>query len=114
MKNQDLIKNIKALIKGKEGLLEGDELDEYYKYDIELLKSALKAIEEKPKGVWIATMDSESFEWKAVGRTRAEAINAIVTEWNKDSRRVTMTRRELEDYYGINCEFIEYGKCEWR
>ena len=114
MKNQDLIKNIKALIKDKEGLLEGDELDEHYEYDIELLKSALKAIEEKPKGVWIATMDSEHYEWKAVGRTREEAINAIATEWNKNTRRVTMTRRELEDYYGIDCEFIKYGECEWR
>jgi hypothetical protein len=69
----------------------------------------------KKLGVWLATMDSERYEWKAVGRTKEEAINAIVTEWNKDTfYRTPMTRKELEDYYGINYEFLEYGKCEWR
>lgn len=73
-----------------------------------------KIIKENPQGAWVATMDSESFEWKAVGRTEDEAINAIVKEWNKDARRYKMTREELEDYYGIECEFMKYGKCEWR
>ena len=114
MNKQEVIKQIKELIKIKEGLLEGDELDWVYEHDIEVLKNALAAIKEKPKGVWVATMDSERYEWKSVGRTRDEAINAIVTEWNKSPRRDAMTRKELEEYYGINCEFIEYGKCEWR
>jgi hypothetical protein len=74
-----------------------------------------KIIKENPQGAWVATMDSESFEWKAVGRTEDEAINAIVKEWNKDTfHRTSMTREELEDYYGIECEFMKYGKCEWR
>lgn len=114
MNKQEVVKQIKALIKTKEGLLEGDELDWVYEHDIDVLKSALKAINEKPKGVWIATMDSEKYEWKSVGRTKDEAINGIVTEWNNDSRRYAMNRKELEEYYGIDCEFIKYGKCEWR
>lgn len=114
MNKQEVVKQIKELIEEKERLLEGDELDTVFECDIEVLKNALKAIEEQSKGAWVATMDSESFEWKAVGRTEDEAINAIVTEWNKSERRTKMTREELEDYYGINCEFIQYGKCEWR
>lgn len=114
MNIKEVIKQIKELIKVKENLLEGDELDETFEYDIEVLRNALKVIKEKPKGVWVATMDSESYEWKAVGLTEDEAINAIVTEWNNSPRRDSMTREELEDYYGIECEFMKYGQCEWR
>ena len=114
MSNKEVVKQIKELIKIKEGLLEGDELDCVYEHDIEVLRNALKVIQEKPKGVWIATMDSERYEWKSVGRTKDEAINGIATEWNKSTRRIAMTREELEEYYGIDCEFIKYGECEWR
>ena len=114
MKNRELVKNIMELISTKKGLLEGDELDLVYEHDIEVLEAALEVINKKPRGVWIATMDSECYEWKAVGRTENEAIDAIVKEWNSSSRRVPMTKEELEDYYGIDCEFIKYGKCEWR
>lgn len=114
MSNRELVKNIKDLINTKKGLLEGDELDQVYEHDIEVLEAALEAINKKPRGVWIATMDSEKYEWKAVGRTEDEAINAIAIEWNKSPRRDPMTREELEDYYGIDCEFIKYGDCEWR
>ena len=114
MNKQDLINEIKELIFDKKNLLEGDELDAVFARDIDVLEKALKVIKERPKGVWIATMDSERYEWKAVGRTKEEAINALVTEWNKSERRTKMTREELEDYYGIECEFMKYGKCEWR
>lgn len=69
------------------------------------------------EGVWIATMESENYTWTAVGKTKAEAINAIVTEWNEgigSSRRETMTKKQLEDYYGIGCDFMKFGKCQWR
>lgn len=113
MNKQETIKQIKELIEEKKRLLEGDDLDFTFEYDIEILKSALKAIKEKPKGVWVATMDSESFEWRAAGRTEDEAINAIVKEWNKGANRTKMTREELEDYYCIWCEFIKYGECDY-
>lgn len=46
MNKQDIIKQIKDLIETKEGLLEGDELDQVYEHDIEVLKNALKIIED--------------------------------------------------------------------
>lgn len=114
MNKQETIKQIKELVEEKERLLEGDELDEVYEHDIEILKSALKIIKEKPQGVWVATMSSETYDWTGVGQTEDEAINAIVTEWNKSEWREEMTREELEEAYCIWCEFIQYGKCEWR
>jgi hypothetical protein len=114
MNKQNLINEIKELIFDKKNLLEGDELDVVFARDIDVLEKALQVIKERPKGVWIATMDSECYGWTSVGRTEDEAINGIVAEWNKSPRRDPMTREELEDYYGINCEFIKYGACEWR
>ena len=114
MNKQDVIKQIKDLIETKEGLLEGDELDTVYEHDIEVLKNALATIKEKPKGVWVAEMDSERYSWKSVGKTKEEAINGIVTEWNKSTRRTPMSREEIEEFYGISCEFMKYGQCEWR
>ena len=67
-------------------------------------------------GVWVATMESESYSWTAVGQTKFEAVNAIVTEWNEgrgSSRRDTMSKDELEEYYGIRCDYYEFGKCQW-
>lgn len=113
MTKQETIKQIKELIEEKERLLEGDELDEMYEREIEILKNALQIINERPKGVWVATMDSEHYEWRAAGRTEDEAINAIVKEWNKGANRTKMTREELEDYYCIWCEFIKYGECDY-
>ena len=68
-------------------------------------------------GVWVAIMESESYTWTAVGLTEDEAINTIVREWNEgvgNERRETMTRDELDSWYGIGREFIEFGKCHWR
>lgn len=68
-------------------------------------------------GVWIATMESESYTWTGVGLTKDEAIEAIVKEWNEGSGneyREEMALEELNNYYGINYEFIEFGKCNWR
>lgn len=67
-------------------------------------------------GVWIATMETEHYEWTAVGKTKEEAINAIVNEWQYGrghERREMMTREELEDYYGIGYNYYEFGKCQW-
>ena len=47
MNKQETIKQIKELIEEKERLLEGDELDDVIEHDIEVLKNALKFIEEK-------------------------------------------------------------------
>lgn len=68
-------------------------------------------------GVYVATMYSENYEWTATGRTMEEAVNSIVKEWQEGvgwERRDKMTREELNDYYGINCEFLEFGRCQWR
>ena len=68
------------------------------------------------KGVWIATMDSEHYSWKAVGLTEKEAKDAIAKEWNygvRNEQRDPMTLKELEEYYGIRCEFVGLGKCIW-
>lgn len=113
MHKKEIVKQVEELIEDKKRLLEGDELDAVYERDIEILKNALKAIKEKPKGAWVATMSSETFEWRATGRTEDEAINAIVKEWNKGANRTKMTREELEDYYCIWCEFIKYGECDY-
>ena len=113
MNKQETVKQIRELMEEKKRLLEGDDLDYTFEYDIEVLKNALKVIEEKPQGVWVATMSSESYDWMAVGQTEDEAVNAIVKEWNKSANRVAMTREELEDYYCIWREFVKIGECEW-
>ncbi len=67
-------------------------------------------------GVWVATMESEHYEWMAVGKTEEEARNAIAKEWNEGKghgRRDPMTLDELHEYYGVYCRFLEFGKCEW-
>ena len=67
-------------------------------------------------GVWVARMESENYTWTAAGKTKDEAINAIVNAWQKGAghrHRDAMTREELEDYYGINCDYYEFGKCQW-
>lgn len=68
-------------------------------------------------GVWIATMESEHYEWTAIGLTADEARSSIAKEWNEgrgSERREKMTLEELNNYYGINYEFVEFGKCNWR
>ena len=47
MNKQYVIRQIKDLIKEKEGLIEGDELDFIYEHDIIVLSNALKIIEEE-------------------------------------------------------------------
>ena len=67
-------------------------------------------------GVWVAEMDSERFSWMAVGRTKEEAIQSVVREWNHGigcENRVPMTEEELIDNYGLGAMFYEFGKCEW-
>ena len=50
MNKKDVVKQIEELIKDKENLLEGDELDMMFEHDIEVLKNALKLIEELSGG----------------------------------------------------------------
>ena len=67
-------------------------------------------------GVWLATMNSEHYTWTAIGKTEEEAVKTIALEWNfgnGSENREFMSLYELEEYYGINCRFIEFGKCEW-
>lgn len=67
-------------------------------------------------GAWVATMESESYSWVAVGKTEKEAMNAIAKEWNEGrghTRRDPMTADELGEYYGIYCEFIKFGECDF-
>ena len=68
-------------------------------------------------GVWIAIMESEHYTWTAIGLTADEAKGSIAKEWNEgrgNERREEMTLEELDNYYGISYEFIEFGKCNWR
>lgn len=68
------------------------------------------------KGVWVAIMDSEHYTWKAIGLTEDEARDTIAKEWSEgkgNERRDAMTREELEEFYGINTWFIEFGQCQW-
>lgn len=68
-------------------------------------------------GVYVATMESENYTWTAVGLTKDEAIETITKEWNEglsNEYRDKMTSKELDNYYGISYEFIEFGKCNWR
>jgi hypothetical protein len=77
----------------------------------------MKERENNMNGVWVATMDSENFTWTAIGLNEDEARNAIAKEWNdgvSNWHRDKMNVEELHEYYGINCRFIEFGKCEWR
>ena len=76
----------------------------------------MKVREFNMKGVWIAKMYSENFDWISAGNTKDEAINAIVKEWNEgigSSRREKMSADELKEYYGIGCTFLKFGECEW-
>ena len=69
------------------------------------------------KGVWIARMETEHYEWTAVGKTKEEAINAIADEWQNGvghEYREPMTGKELDNYYGISYNYYEFGKCQWR
>jgi hypothetical protein len=68
------------------------------------------------QGVWVARMETEHYEWTAVGKTEEEARNAIAKEWNEgrgSNYRTEMTKDELEECYGIYCDFIKFGECEW-
>lgn len=54
------------------------------------------------KSVYISQMESESFSWIAVGETPDKAERAIVKLWNSaPTRRDHMTRKQLQEYYGI-------------
>ena len=67
-------------------------------------------------GVWVAIMETEHYTWRAVGQTEEEAVQAVINEWQNGSgyeHRTYMTREELEEYYGINRWFIEFGQCKW-
>lgn len=63
-------------------------------------------------GVYLAIMETENYTWKAVGRSYDEAMNAIADCWNYgpgNECREKMSRNDLENYYSIYCEFLDYG-----
>lgn len=53
MNKKEVVKQIEELIAEKENLLEGDELDAVFEYDILVLKNALKFIEELSEEIQI-------------------------------------------------------------
>lgn len=59
--------------------------------------------------VYVAVMNTESFEFHAVGRTAAEAENAIVRKFNELAPK-HMTRAELDDWYGLTSEPLGMGE----
>ena len=76
----------------------------------------MKGLVTNMNGVWVAIMETEHYEWMAVGKTKDEAVDTIVKEWQEGrgcERRDEMTKEELQEYYGIRCRFLEFGKCLW-
>lgn len=53
MNKKEVVKQIEELIVEKENLLEGDELDAVFEYDILVLKNALKFIEKLSEEIQI-------------------------------------------------------------
>jgi len=70
----------------------------------------------------VALMDSENYEWVALGETESEAANCILKEWNRRQKEFEKrgykqaecfkTWHELSDWYGIRFYHLEKGQCE--
>ena len=60
--------------------------------------------------VFVAVMNTEHFEFHAVGRTRGEAEEAIARKFNELATE-HMTRKELDDWYGISTDELGMGDC---
>ena len=70
----------------------------------------------------IATMESESLSWTALGTTERAAKNALLDGWNthaaemlKQGVNVPMCRSfaQLENMYSIYFTDIRPGECKW-
>ena len=73
--------------------------------------------------MYVAIMDSESFEWMALGTTEEEAREAILTAWNNAQSRLVKMDWEayfyesveaLEEDYEIRIEELTPGQCVMR
>ena len=78
--------------------------------------------------MYVAMMDSESSTWVALGKTEAEAKNAILTEWNELQRKMEDngwmrdypheggffydTAEDLEEDYQITVVRLNAGECQ--
>ena len=67
-----------------------------------------KATQEK---VFVATMESESFTFTAVGRTEAQARRAIARKFHELATE-HMTLKELDEWYGIEIHELAFGECD--
>lgn len=73
--------------------------------------------------MYVATMDSESFEWMALGTTEEEAKEAILKAWN-DAQNTLVSMgwdgnfyesvEDLEEDYEIRVEELTPGQCVMR
>lgn len=71
--------------------------------------------------MFIATMDSESKQWMALGETEREAKEAISDKWNQVQRLLVeagwknkpelMSAKKLDEYYGITAYELNPGEC---
>ena len=72
--------------------------------------------------MFIATMDSESKQWMALGETAREAKDAISDKWNQVQRLLVeagwknkpefMSAKKLDDEYTIEIVELNPGQCE--
>lgn len=78
--------------------------------------------------MFVAMMDSESRTWVALGKTEAEAKNAILAEWNELQRKMEDNRwmrdfdrgggfyydtaEDLEEDYQITVVELKAGECQ--
>lgn len=77
------------------------------------------------KTVWVATMDTEHYEWVAVGATPKEAMTALKDRWDrhilsipKRERGAGMTWRQFQkaegqtpaEHYGAWCRKLVLGR----
>lgn len=59
--------------------------------------------------IFVAVMSTESFEFRAIGRTAAEAENAIARKFNELAPE-HMSRNALKEWYGLEAIEMEFGK----
>lgn len=57
--------------------------------------------------VYLALMESESYDWYGIGETIESAVNAILNRWNDSETREQIELDELLDHYSINVHCIE-------
>lgn len=59
--------------------------------------------------IFVSVMSTEHFEFRAIGRTKAEAERAIVSKFNELAPK-RMSRPALDDWYGIETYEMAFGK----